>query len=56
MGLLSADLEVELSAARLLALYQGLMVLVRAGTPRTKLHTITDGALASIGPEKDGQR
>ncbi|MEY9966598.1 AcrR family transcriptional regulator [Streptacidiphilus sp. MAP12-16] len=56
LGLLSADLDVEASAARLLALYQGLLVLVRAGTPLTKLHTITDGAMASIGPEKDGQR
>ncbi|MEY9842189.1 TetR/AcrR family transcriptional regulator [Streptacidiphilus sp. EB103A] len=56
LGLLSADLDVEVSAARLLALYQGLLVLVRAGTPLTKLHTITDGAMASIGPEKDGQR
>ncbi|WP_441247172.1 TetR/AcrR family transcriptional regulator [Kitasatospora sp. McL0602] len=52
LGLLSADLDVEVSAAHLLALYQGLLVLVRAGTPRTKLHTITDGALASIGPRK----
>ncbi len=56
LGLLSAELDVELSAARLLALYQGLLVLVRAGTPLTKLHTITDGAMASIGPEKEGQR
>lgn len=52
LGLLPPDLDVEASAARLLALYQGLLVLVRAGTPLTKLHTITDGALASIGPEK----
>ncbi|MEU9045195.1 MULTISPECIES: TetR/AcrR family transcriptional regulator [unclassified Kitasatospora] len=56
LGLLSADLDVEVSAARLLALYQGLLVLVRAGTPHTKLHTITDGAIASIGPMKEGQR
>ncbi|MBD0673586.1 TetR/AcrR family transcriptional regulator [Streptomyces sp. CBMA156] len=56
LGLLSADLDVEVSAARLLALYQGLLVLVRAGTPRTKLHTITDGAMASIGSDKEGQR
>ncbi|KAA2260684.1 TetR/AcrR family transcriptional regulator [Solihabitans fulvus] len=56
LGLLSADLDVEESAARLLALYQGLLVLVRAGTPLTKLHTITDGAMASIGSEKEGQR
>ncbi|WP_371476815.1 TetR/AcrR family transcriptional regulator [Kitasatospora sp. NBC_00315] len=56
LGLLSADLDVEGSAAHLLALYQGLLVLVRAGTPLTKLHTITDGAMASIGPEKEGQR
>lgn len=33
LGLLSADLDVEVSAAHLLALYQGLLVLVRAGTP-----------------------
>ncbi|MFI5829203.1 TetR/AcrR family transcriptional regulator [Streptomyces sp. NPDC051578] len=56
MGLLSADLDVEVAAAHLLALYQGLLVLVRAGSPITKLHTITDGAMASIGPEKEGQR
>ncbi len=56
LGRLSADLDVEISAARLLALYQGLLVLVRAGTPVTKLHTITDGAIASIGPEEEGQR
>ncbi|MCX5264992.1 TetR/AcrR family transcriptional regulator [Streptomyces sp. NBC_00199] len=56
LGLLSADLNIEVSAAHLLALYQGLLVLVRAGTPFTKLHTITDGAMASIGPEKEGQR
>ncbi len=56
LDLLSADLDVDVSAARLLALYQGLLVLVRAGTPLTKLHTITDGAMASIGPEKEGQR
>ncbi|MDJ0385307.1 TetR/AcrR family transcriptional regulator [Streptomyces sp. G-G2] len=56
LGLLPADLDVEMSAAHLLALYQGLLVLVRAGTPLTKLHTITDGAMASIGPEKEGQR
>ncbi|MEV0192821.1 hypothetical protein AB0I39_30355 [Kitasatospora purpeofusca] len=43
---------VEASAAQLLALYQGLLVLVRAGMPRTKPHTVTDGAMASIGPEK----
>ena len=53
---LSADLDVETSAAQLLALYQGLLVLVRAGTPVTKLQTITDGAMASIGLAKEGQR
>ncbi|MEU0116388.1 TetR/AcrR family transcriptional regulator [Streptomyces bobili] len=47
--LLPADLDVEMSAAQLLALYQGLLVLVRSGTAAAKLHTITDGALASIG-------
>ncbi|SHI17595.1 TetR/AcrR family transcriptional regulator [Streptomyces sp. 3214.6] len=56
LGLLSADLDVEVSGARLLALYQGLLVLVRAGTPVAKLHTITDGAMASIGSDKEGQR
>ncbi len=56
LGLLTADLDVEVSAARLLALYQGLLVLVRAGAPVTKLHTITDGAMASIGSDKEGQR
>ncbi|MYS81776.1 TetR/AcrR family transcriptional regulator [Embleya scabrispora] len=47
--LLPAELDVEMSAAQLLALYQGLLVLVRSGTAAAKLHTITDGALASIG-------
>ncbi len=56
LGRLSADLDVEASAAHLLTLYQGLLVLVRAGTPLTKLHTITDGAMASIGPTKERQR
>ncbi|MCX5384592.1 TetR/AcrR family transcriptional regulator [Streptomyces sp. NBC_00083] len=56
LGLLPADLDVDVSAAHLLALYQGLLVLVRAGTDRTKLHTITDGAMASIGPKKEEQR
>ncbi len=56
LGRLSADLDVEMAATQLLALYQGLLVLVRSGTPATKLHTITDGAMASIGPEKEGQR
>ena len=55
-NLLPADLDVEMSAARLLALYQGLLVLVRAGTPHTKLHTVTDGAMASIGSAKEEQR
>ena len=51
-GRLPADLDIYVSASRLLALYQGLLVLVRAGTPLTKLHTNTDGAIASIDPEK----
>ncbi|MFJ4667711.1 TetR/AcrR family transcriptional regulator [Kitasatospora purpeofusca] len=44
-----ADLDVGTTAAHLLALYQGLLVLVRAGLPRTTLHSVTDGAMASIG-------
>ncbi|MFD9338308.1 TetR/AcrR family transcriptional regulator [Streptomyces sp. NPDC060028] len=47
--LLSAELDVEMSAAQLLTLYQGLLVLVRSGTAAAKLHAITEGALASIG-------
>ncbi|MEJ8641377.1 hypothetical protein WKI68_07605 [Streptomyces sp. MS1.HAVA.3] len=47
--LLPPELDVERSATQLLALYQGLLVLVRSGTGAAKLHTITDGALASIG-------
>ncbi|MFE3112264.1 TetR/AcrR family transcriptional regulator [Kitasatospora indigofera] len=43
------DLDVAATAAHLLALYQGLLVLVRAGLPRTTLHGVTDGAIASIG-------
>ncbi|MFF1498191.1 TetR/AcrR family transcriptional regulator [Streptomyces sp. NPDC058304] len=46
---LPAELDTETSAAHLLALYQGLLVLVRSGTAAAKLHTITNGALASIG-------
>jgi AcrR family transcriptional regulator len=56
LGRVSAELDVGTTAAQLLALYQGLLVLVRAGTPNTKLHTVTDGALASIGPTEEGQR
>ncbi|MGW1084387.1 hypothetical protein [Kitasatospora sp. NPDC002522] len=44
-----ADLDVGTTAARLLALHQGLLVLVRAGLPRTTLHSVTVGAMASIG-------
>ncbi|MFE9637042.1 TetR/AcrR family transcriptional regulator [Streptomyces sp. NPDC006463] len=47
--LLPAELDVEMSAAQLLTLYQGLLVLVRSGTTVAKLHRITDGALTSIG-------
>ncbi|MER8188170.1 TetR/AcrR family transcriptional regulator [Kitasatospora sp. NPDC094015] len=43
------DLDVGATATHLLALYQGLLVLVRAGLPRTTLHSVTDGAMASIG-------
>ncbi|MFJ9522004.1 TetR/AcrR family transcriptional regulator [Kitasatospora sp. NPDC101801] len=56
LGRVPAELDVEMTAAQLLALYQGLLVLVRAGLPITKLHTVTDGALASIGPANEGQR
>lgn len=48
----SSDLppaRAEAMAAQLLALYQGLLVLVRAGTPNAKLHTITAHSMASIG-------
>ncbi|MEV5491173.1 TetR/AcrR family transcriptional regulator [Streptomyces bobili] len=50
--LLPEELDVEESAAQLLALYQGLLVLVRSGTDAAKLHTITDGALALICARK----
>ncbi|WP_307167349.1 TetR/AcrR family transcriptional regulator [Streptomyces rishiriensis] len=43
------DLDVKTTATHLLALYQGLLVFVRAGLPRTTLHNVTDGAMASIG-------
>ena len=56
LGRAPAELDVRATAAQLLALYQGLLVLVRAGTPITKLHTITDGAMASIGPEKNEEQ
>ncbi|MET9699073.1 TetR/AcrR family transcriptional regulator [Streptomyces sp. NPDC006529] len=49
LGLVPADLDVAGAAALLLALYQGLLVLVRSGTDAAKLHTITDGALTSVG-------
>ncbi|MBT2469657.1 TetR/AcrR family transcriptional regulator [Streptomyces sp. ISL-66] len=51
---LPAELDVETSAAQLLAVYQGLLVLVRSGTGAAKLHTITNGALASIGARQAG--
>ncbi|MFD9304797.1 TetR/AcrR family transcriptional regulator [Streptomyces sp. NPDC060048] len=47
--LLPAELDVETSAAQLLALYQGLLVLVRSGSATAKLRAVTDGALTSIG-------
>ena len=56
LGRAPAELDVRTTAAQLLALYQGLLVLVRAGTPVTKLHTVTDGAMASIGPEKNEEQ
>ncbi|MFE9674551.1 TetR/AcrR family transcriptional regulator [Streptomyces sp. NPDC006259] len=48
-GTTPPDLDVRTTATHLLALYQGLLVLVRAGLPRTTLHNVTDGAMASIG-------
>jgi AcrR family transcriptional regulator len=56
LGLLSVHGRVEALAAQLLALYQGLLVLVRAGVPADKLHVITDGAMASIGAAPDHER
>ncbi|WP_327145490.1 TetR/AcrR family transcriptional regulator [Nocardia sp. NBC_01327] len=49
LGQLRESVRAEVLAAQLLATYQGLLVLVRAGAPAAKLHMITDGALASIG-------
>ena len=46
------DLDIGTTAVHLLALYQGLLVLVRAGLPRSTLHSVTDGAMASIGSLK----
>ncbi|MET9503665.1 TetR/AcrR family transcriptional regulator [Streptomyces sp. NPDC006622] len=48
-GTAPPELDVGTTATHLLALYQGLLVLVRAGLPRTTLHNVTDGAMASIG-------
>jgi AcrR family transcriptional regulator len=48
--------EAQAEAVQLLALYQGLLVLVRAGAPTTKLHTITERAMASIGADQKGER
>ncbi|MFC8450319.1 TetR/AcrR family transcriptional regulator [Kitasatospora sp. NPDC057223] len=56
LGRLPAGSDIGTTAAHLLALYQGLLVLVRAGTPHTKLHTVTDGAMASIGPEQNEEQ
>ncbi|MFI7004683.1 TetR/AcrR family transcriptional regulator [Nocardia sp. NPDC050175] len=43
-------------AAQLLTLYQGLLVLVRAGTPSAKLHMITTSSMASIGVAREAKR
>ncbi|WP_416418274.1 TetR/AcrR family transcriptional regulator [Paenarthrobacter aromaticivorans] len=48
--------EAEVLAVQLLALYQGLLVLVRAGAPATKLHTITESAIASIDTDRKRKR
>ncbi|MEU4732994.1 TetR/AcrR family transcriptional regulator [Streptomyces sp. NPDC023588] len=47
--LVSAELDVKAAATQLLALYQGLLVLVRSGADTATLHTVTDGAMVIIG-------
>lgn len=49
LGRLTAGAPVEVLAVQLLGCYQGLLVLVRAGAPKSKLHMITDGAMEMIG-------
>lgn len=48
LGRLTAGSPVELLAVQLLGCYQGLLVLVRADAPKSKLRTITDGAIEMI--------
>lgn len=47
-GQLPASAPITALAARLLALYQGLLVLVRSGAPKSKLRAITDDAMQSL--------
>lgn len=56
LGRLPEDARIDVLAAQLLAQYQGLLVLVRAGIPAAKLHMITDGAMASIAGPTQGAR
>lgn len=56
-GQISRSANVETLAVRLLVLYQGLLVLVRAGTPKARLAAISDDIMCSIGATtKKGRR
>jgi AcrR family transcriptional regulator len=48
-GRLPAGVPIDSLAAQLLALYQGLLVLVRFGAPRERLERAADGARALLG-------
>lgn len=51
LGQLSSTAPIPTLATRLLATYQGLLVLVRAGARKKTLLTITDDAIHSLPPE-----
>ena len=51
-GQLPASPPAAALAARLLTLYQGLLVLVRSGAPRPKLRAIVDDAMQSLTPSR----
>ena len=55
-GQIAASAPVRRLAAQLLALYQGVLVLVRAGSARDKLTAITDDGLQSIITKKEPKR
>ena len=55
LGQVSTELDPGVLAARLLALYQGVLVLVRFGHPRKELSEITEAIPAILGQTQEGR-